>query len=446
MIIDLTQLDKVTNPKFWKLFENKDRYLVLWGGGGSGKSWFAAEKILVRILAAMSKGYQHKFLCLRKTQPSARKSIFTLFKRYITDWELGKVCKINQTEMMITFKGGSQIIIGGMDDPEKIKSIEGVTGIWLEEASEFTMNDRVKDFTQIDLRLRGQTESYKQIIISFNPISEHNWTKARFFDGNEPNATLHHSTYLDNRFIDNEYIRVLNDLSKRDKNYHRVYKLGQWGVLEGLVYDNWEEIVQWPNYHEFDCFCYGLDFGYLNPSALVEIGFIGDDLYLRERFYEPKLTNQDICKRLEDIRQEKAIVGDSAEPKSIQEINNEGYLCVGAVKGADSVKFGIQRVKQYNMKVDAFSVNLKKELVSYRWAVNRNGELINPPKPEDKNNHALDAARYGITHLKGLIRGKITIMGDEGKNEERKERLRESYHVTETDEELTAVMKGLDDG
>jgi len=446
MIIDLKQLAEVTNPSFWPLFKNKSRYLVLWGGAGSGKSYFTAEKLLLRIIKAMENNYIEKFLCLRKTMPAARKSVFTLFKSYITKWNLSRLCVIHESTMEINFRGGSKIIIGGMDDPEKIKSIEGITGIWMEEATEFSMNEKVKDFTQLDLRLRGETPSYKQIILTFNPISELNWIKARFFDKPDPDATLHHSTYLDNRFLDSEYIKILEKLSERDQNYHRVYKEGNWGVLEGLVYERWREIEKFPNYREFDSFCYGMDFGFSNnPTAIVEVGFQGDDLYLREKIYETKLTNQDICRRLEDIREGVVIVADCAEPKSIQEINNEGYLCIGSIKGPDSIKYGIQRVKQFNMYVDSFSTNLKRELVSYRWAVKANGEPVSPPKPEDKNNHALDAVRYAVVKLKGLGRGKISIYGTDDR-ESTKERIREKVRVTESDEELIGVLNELENG
>ncbi len=442
MEIDLTQLEAVTNPKFWPLYEDMYRYLVLWGGGGSGKSWFAAEKILVRILVAMSRGYRHKFLCLRKTQPAARRSIFALFKQYIDDWGLRKLCEINQAQMTITFKGGSQIIIGGMDDPEKIKSIEGVTGVWVEEATEFTQ----AEFTQVDLRLRGQTVAYKQIILSFNPIDEQSWVKKRFFDYAEPKAVLHHSTYLDNRFIDAEYAEMLEALIKIDRNYYEVYCLGKWGVLKGLIYENWEQITEWPRRKDFDCYGDGLDFGFTNsPSALVDVGFIGDNLYVRERIYEKGLTNPDICNRLDslDVSSNDVICADSAEPKSIMEISQGGYKIIGSIKGPDSVKYGIQRVKQYQIKVFHESVNVIKELKVYKWAEDKDGNTLD--KPVEFMNHAMDAMRYIVAHLKGLSRGKITIMGDEGKGEARKERMRESYHVTETDDELIAVMEGLDE-
>jgi len=232
MELDLNNLEAVTNSSFYPLYKCKDRYLVLWGGAGSGKSYFAAEKILVRCLFGLANGIKHKFLCLRKTQPAARKSIFALFQEYISEWGLSSIVKPNRSTMEFTFPNGSQILCGGLDDPEKLKSIQGVTSVWLEEATEIN----AEDFTQVDLRLRGQTPSYKQIIISFNPVSETSWVKKRFFDrfkatniidpelpgtdrrktvvkvgGKtlEVYTTLHHSTYKDNRFIDNQYIAIL---------------------------------------------------------------------------------------------------------------------------------------------------------------------------------------------------------------------------------------------
>ena len=424
--IDLRMLPEVSNTAFFPLFLCKDRYLIMFGGAGSGKSYFAAEKILVRVLKAMAAGKVHKFLCLRKTQPAARKSILSLFQEYIMLWGLSGSCKINKTDMTITFLGGCQIIITGMDDKEKIKSIHGVTGIWLEEATEFSYDD----FKQIDLRLRGMLWDYKQIIMTFNPIDEKHWIRQNLFT-DELQAkiesgikvvrkefqqmiegklityamTIMHSTYKDNRFIDDEYKAKLEQLVHEDSNYFKIYTLGVWGVLKGLIFEHWEICKQWPG--EFDSGGYGLDFGFtVDPTAVIEAGFNGNDLYLKEHLYEYKLTNRDIASKLKEITKGKAnkmTVADSAEPKSITEINQYGHTCIPCAKGKDSVIYGIQKIKQFNIHIDYNSPNLVKELQGYKWAENKDGEPKYPRKPVDYNNHLIDAGRYIVTKLKGMM-------------------------------------------
>ena len=192
MKLDFRQLAKTVSPSFYPLLTNQDRYLVLWGGAGSGKSVFISQKIILRILKAIEGGYKEKFLILRKTQPAAKRSVAAELKARLDEWGLGALYKFNATELIFKFAGGSQILCGGLDDPEKIKSIQGITGIWIEEATETSFDD----FTQCNLRLRGITPRYKQIIVSFNPIDFQHWLKKRFFDEN-PTAdetTCHHST------------------------------------------------------------------------------------------------------------------------------------------------------------------------------------------------------------------------------------------------------------
>lgn len=435
MEIDLNDLGQATNEAFYPLYKCKDRYLVLWGGAGSGKSYFAAEKILVRCLVGIEHNIKHKFLCLRKTQPATRKSIFALFEEYISNWGLSSIVHTNRTMMEFTFtKGpGTQIICGGLDDPEKLKSIVGVTSVWLEEATE--MN--VKDFTQVDLRLRGITPSYKQILISFNPISETNWVKKRFFDSFQKSdivnalfpkserrkttmqvrgkafdvfTTLHHSTYKDNRFIDSQYIAILEDLVNKDRNFHNVYALGKWGVLKGLIYDNWDTVSKWPD--KFEKHGFGLDFGFSNsPSALIEVGIIGNEIWEREHIYETGLTNQDIAGKMKMCLPDdyNLICADSAEPKSIQEIKNCGWNIFPSNKGKDSVVHGIQLVKQHKVHVLTDSINLIKEKESYKWAEDKDGEIHIPEKPVGFMNHLMDAERYIVTKLIGKVPAGIYV-------------------------------------
>lgn len=170
--IDLTALPELTNDIYYPLYKDTSRYLVLYGGAGSGKSVFAAQKILVRMLTEQP----HRFLVARKVARTLRFSVFSLFQDMIAQWELTPLFKVNKSDMTITCINGNQILFAGLDDPEKLKSIAGITGIWIEEASELEQ----KDFQQLDLRLRGPTKYYKQIILTFNPISALHWLKKVF--------------------------------------------------------------------------------------------------------------------------------------------------------------------------------------------------------------------------------------------------------------------------
>jgi len=217
------------NPAFWDLLWDHHRYLVLKGGGGSGKSILAGQKILERVTSEPG----HRMLVVRKVGRTIRQSCFNQLVNQIAEYYPGMKVKINRTDMVITFPNGSEILFSGLDDVEKLKSIYAITGEWIEEASELLESD----FNQLDIRLRGETKFYKQIIITFNPVSVTHWLKARFFDRHDDRARIHESTYKDNRFLDEEAIRVLESFKDIDEYYYQVYCLGMWGVTGKTVFD-----------------------------------------------------------------------------------------------------------------------------------------------------------------------------------------------------------------
>lgn len=227
-------VDEIMNEWSIPLLDNKSRYLILYGGAGSGKSVTAAQKMIIRCLEEK----KHKFLVVRKVANTMRNSVFSLLRGTIAEWGLAKLFKVNKSDMDITCANGNQIIFAGLDDVEKLKSIHGVTGMWLEEASEILQ----EDFQQLDLRLRGETRNYKQIMISFNPISITHWLKAVFFDLKKTNSKVIHTTYKDNKFIDDEYKGTLEALKDQDPYYYSVYALGEWGVTGKTVFN--AQIVQ----------------------------------------------------------------------------------------------------------------------------------------------------------------------------------------------------------
>lgn len=230
--IDLTELPSLTNDRFYPLYMNKDRYLVLMGGGGSGKSVFTAQKIILRLLTEN----KHRILVLRKVAKTLRESVFMELKNAIYRWGLEKLFKIpkgTSSELHISCINGNEILFAGLDDVEKLKSISGVTSVWMEEASECSP----EDFRQLDIRLRGKTINYKQMMITFNPIDINHWLKREFFDQPKTNATTIHSTYKHNKFLDDDAIKVLEAFKETDPYFYQVYALGEWGVLGKTIFN-----------------------------------------------------------------------------------------------------------------------------------------------------------------------------------------------------------------
>lgn len=387
-------LKAVINEKYFPLLENHDRYLLLYGGAGSGKSHFVAQKILVRIIMAIKRGYKEKFLVLRKTQPAVRKSVFALLNHYIDQWELRNIVEINKTDMTFTFDGGSEIICGGLDDPEKLKSIEGVTSVWLEEPTEITKGD----FIQVDLRLRGDTPSYKQIIFTFNPISRVLWLHGYFFENQPESTSIIHSTYKDNRFLDIEYIKVLEGLKNQDLTYYQVYALGQWGVLQNIIFTNWiiEEIPTEDRY--YSNVLNGLDFGFNHPSALVRVGVKDDELFVFNEIYERGLTNNQLIQLVKSmVPSDQVITADCAEPARIEEFKQTGVWIKPSIKGPGSVKDGIDWVKRRKIHIHPQCVNTIREIGAYKYKEDKNGNVFDEPVPF--NDDAMAALRYAVEDL-----------------------------------------------
>ena len=225
----LAELRETSNAAFFPLFFDEHRYLVLMGGGGSGKSIFAGRKVLERCILEPG----HRWLVCRKVAKTLRDSCFAQLRGQLAEHYPGEKSKINRSDMLITFQNGSAILFAGLDDVEKLKSIYRITGIWIEEASEL----EEADLSQLDIRLRDETRYYKQIILSFNPISVTHWLKKRFFDAPDPRARTHRSTYRDNRFLGAEAIATLEGFRERDPYYYQVYALGQWGVTGKTIFD-----------------------------------------------------------------------------------------------------------------------------------------------------------------------------------------------------------------
>jgi phage terminase large subunit len=224
------RLAEDSNDVFLPLFMDTHRYLVLKGGGGSGKSIFAGRKIIERCISER----RHRILVCRKVAKTLRESCFQQLRQQLAEAYPDIPVQINQSDMTISFPhNNSKILFAGLDDVEKLKSIYNITSIWIEEASELLETD----FDQLDIRLRGETQYYKQIILSFNPVSVMHWLKRRFFDTPNKKVRISETTYKDNRFLDDEAKAVLEGFKDSDPYYYEVYCLGQWGTTGRSVFN-----------------------------------------------------------------------------------------------------------------------------------------------------------------------------------------------------------------
>jgi phage terminase large subunit len=231
--IHLTIKKRVFNSAFYPLLKDEHRYLILHGGAGSGKSVFAVQRYVYKMLTQK----QFNLLVVRNTGKTNRDSTYALFRQILIKWKLYNYFKINESDLRIKCNiNGNEIIFAGLDDVEKLKSVTfskgELTDIWIEEATEI----QESDFNQLDVRLRGKGTK-KQIVLTFNPIDINHWIKKRFIDRKDDNVLVMHSTYKDNDFLDEDYKRLLESYKDTDPYYYDVYCLGNWGVLGKCVFD-----------------------------------------------------------------------------------------------------------------------------------------------------------------------------------------------------------------
>ncbi len=386
--MNLTFDNKLFNPLIWKLQRAKTRYVVSYGGAGSSKSYSQTQYEIIKCLQKTE-----KLLVIRKVNSTLKDSVISLFKAILNDWGLQSLYDENKTDQVITFSNSSQILFKGLDDPEKIKSIAGITRVWVEEATELAQTD----FQQLNLRLRGRNDL--QLTLTFNPIDEEHWIKAFFFDNpaTKEKTTIIKTTYLDNKFIDDTYKEVLESYKNIDENYYKIYALGEFGgITEGRIFKPWPIVDNFPQIP----FWYGLDFGFSNdPTAIVKTGTANGRTYFEEICYQTELTNPEIADLFfANGYDNETVFCDSAEPKSIEELVRCGINAYPANKGQGSILAGIDKLKAAKCIVCGYSSNLQRENKYYQWK-----EL--PPArqtptkrfentPKDWMNHLMDACRY----------------------------------------------------
>lgn len=392
-MIDLHISKQIFNETYLPyLTDYSHRYEVYYGGAGSGKSHFIAQKILFKAL-----NDKRKVLIIRKTLNSQKDSCWRLVLEQLDQWQIRKFCKVRITDYAIELPSGSTLLFKGLDDAERIKSIVGITDIWIEEATELIE----EDFDQLDLRLRARASNL-QMFVSFNPISKVNYVYRKWFSETAKpgeDTLIVKTTYRDNRFLPEEYIKSLEKKIYTNPTYYKIYALGEFCSLDKLVYNNWKvEYFEPPTDGKL---VVGLDFGFTNdPTAIVASIVKDDDLFIFKEYTGTGKTNQQIADIITNMGFSKStIIADSAEPKSVAEIRRCGIQRIReSQKGKDSIIHGIQRLQGYNMHVHPSCENIITELENYSWIKDKaTGEYTN--KPIDMFNHSLDALRYSLQAL-----------------------------------------------
>lgn len=382
---------------------------IFFGGSSSGKSVFIAQRNSLDVLSGRN------YLIVRNVAKTLNKSVWNETNKAISLLHLQEYFNVGKSEMVITAKNnGKQILFCGLDDVDKIKSItpqSGVlTDIWIEEATEI----EYEDYKQLTKRIRGLSEHIKRITLSFNPVYQTHWIFKEFFGIWEDGKTkaendellILKTTYKDNEFLTTDDIKSLEN--EKDPYYYNVYTLGNWGVVGEVIFKNWHvedlrAIVDLggnrlvPLYKTFDNIRNGLDFGFSSDPATVvrlHLDLLRKKIYIFEELYERGLTNKMLADEAIKIVGIEKITCDSSEPKSIQELRGYNLNAVGALKGADSVNFGIQWLQGFEIIIDKQCQNLKNELTVYQWKKDKDGNTLR--QPVDTNNHLIDAIRYAL--------------------------------------------------
>ncbi len=393
------------NPIFYPVNTCVKRYRALKGSAGSGKSVNVAQDYIVKLMDKRYKGAN--LLVVRKFEQSHKDSTFAELQGAINrvcGKDAEKVWEVKQSPMRLTCKTtGNEIVFRGMADVrqrEKLKSItfkQGkLTWVWCEEATELERSD----VDIIDDRLRGALINpylYYQITLTFNPIADTHWIKKDFFDRLDDNVLTHHSTYLDNLFIDPAYAERMERRRLIDPDGYKIYGLGQWGTLGGLILNNWT-VKDFPRaFSLFHRMTMGQDFGFNHANAILEVGFKEREIYIcREIYVHEKITSEiiNIANR-RHFEKRMPMWCDSAEPDRIKEWAKAGYRARAVSKDPGSVNAQIDWLKKNKIFVHPECVNTIKELQAWKWAKDKKtGEYID--EPVEVFDDAMAALRYSI--------------------------------------------------
>lgn len=397
---------------FWNF---KGRYRVCKGSRASKKSKTTA----LWYITNMMKYPDANLLVIRKTYRTLKDSCFTELKWAVKRLQVEAWWEIKESPLEMTYiPTGQKIYFRGLDDPLKVTSITVEKGVlcwaWLEEAYEVMSES---DFDTLDESIRGEVPEglFKQWTITFNPWNEHHWLKKRFFDEKDDNILAITTNYMCNEWLDESDKKLFDTMKKNNPRRYAVAGLGNWGIVDGLVFENWREEAFVPiskkeyeeledkndnNYVVLDKLktACGLDFGYTNDPTAFFMGFLDIEnkrLYVYDEFYEKGMSNKAINNKIVAMGYSKErITGDSAEPKSIDELKTMGLRIKGAKKGKDSIMNGIQWIQDLEIIVHPRCTNFMTEISNYTWDTDKFGNKVN--KPIDDFNHLMDAMRYAL--------------------------------------------------
>ncbi len=399
MKINLPEIVGKGYGEFWKCTK---RYRVCKGSRASKKSKTAALNFIVRIMQFPDAN----LLVVRKVFRTLKDSCFSELKWAINRLGVGKYWDVKESPLEMVYKPtGQKIFFRGLDDPAKITSITVERGslcwLWIEEA--FEIADEA-DFNMLDESIRGSVGEglFKQVTLTFNPWNERHWLKRRFFDSPSDDVLAMTTDYTCNEWLDKADLKFFEKLRETNPKRYRVVGLGDWGASEGTVFEDYEiaefnidAARQSPNVQS----AFGLDFGYVNdPSALfcglVDCG--AKIIRVFDEIYEYGLSNEKLFEKIESAGYRKElIVADAAEPKSIDRLRALGLSRITpARKGADSVKAGIDFLRDFHIIIHPRCRCFINEISNYVWQADDNGRHIN--KPADEYNHLMDAMRYAL--------------------------------------------------
>ena len=402
------RLSEIIGDGYGEYWNDIHRYRVLKGGKGSKKSTTTALNMIYRLL----KYPESNLLVVRQVMNTHRDSTFAQLKWAQEKLGVAHLWQNNVSPLEMTYiPTGQKILFRGFDDVLKLASATVSKGylcfVWIEEAFELPNE---ADFEKLDLSVpRGNIPDslFKQTTLTFNPWSDTHWLKSRFFDSKHENVSTYTTNYLCNEFLDETDKAVFERMKNENPRRYAVAGLGDWGISEGLVYENWtvqdfdpktlgkETETEWQYNHFF-----GLDYGYTNdPTAFIAFAVnpISKEIFVYDEHYEPHMLNCDIAEMIKEKGYAKErIRADSAEPKSNDDLRRLGIgRLVPSVKGKDSVINGIAKIQEFKMYVKPSCKNTISELSSYCWKKERLSDRLTN-QPEDSNNHLMDALRYAF--------------------------------------------------
>ena len=390
------------SAKFLPLLNDySHRWEIYKGSAGSGKSHFITQKIIIKALRE-----KRRVMICRRYGTTMRNSVFKLFKDVIESFKITHLTRIKESDMSITLPNGSEIIFVGLDNEEKLLSIAGITDVFIEEVYE--VPKEIVD--QLNLRMRGKAPN-QQIYMAFNPISAKHWLYDFCEGATRPESSIYsQSTFRDNPFLPDEYVKALEDMYRTNPNKARVFCDGNWGAdVEGLVYKN--HVLS-----DFDInelikqgleVRVGIDWGFVDPTTVVVSLFDKPkkEIYIIGEFYKRGATLEEIKDGIIGLGISKQkMYCDGAEPDKVDYLRRNGFNAVSAKKGAGSVKAGISFLQDMKIICHESCVNVAAELENYVYLKDKKtGQYIEDSYDHDFS-HTMDALRYSYSDLYSAAR------------------------------------------